>query len=89
MHASPRLLEVVALLSAVPAHGLLRGQVGTIVELVDGACEVEFSDNEGRTYAELAFPPHQLLVLHHRPQQPYRRACPLGSPAPERDADGR
>jgi hypothetical protein len=71
MHTTPRLLDVVALLSDVPSHGLLRGQVGTVVELLDGAYEVEFSDDEGRTYAELALAlaPDQLLVLHHRPQQ--------------------
>jgi len=43
--------------------------VGTIVELLDSACEVEFSDDQGRTYAELALPAHQLLILHHHPQQ--------------------
>jgi Domain of unknown function (DUF4926) len=69
MHTTPHLLDVVALLSDVPAHGLLRGQVGTIVEILDGAYEVEFSDDEGRTYAELALPSDQLLILHHRPQQ--------------------
>lgn len=70
MHGSPQLFDGVALLSAVPAYGLVPGQVGTIVEVLNGACEVEFSDDEGRTYAELAFPPDQLLVLHYRPQQP-------------------
>ena len=60
MHTTPHLLDVVALLSDVPAHGLLRGQVGTVVELLDGAYEVEFSDDEGKTYAELAFAPDQL-----------------------------
>ena len=65
----PRLLDVVALLSDLPEHGLVRGQVGTVVELLDGAYEVEFSDDEGRTYAELAVRRDQLLVLHHRPQQ--------------------
>ena len=69
MATTPRVLDVVALLSDLPAHGLLRGQVGTIVELLDGAYEVEFSDDEGKTYAELALEPGQLLVLHHRPQQ--------------------
>lgn len=69
MDATPRLLDVVALLTDVPAHGLVRGQVGTIVELLNGAYEVEFSDDEGRTYAELALTPEQLLVLHHQPQQ--------------------
>ena len=68
MNITPRLLDVVALLSDLPAHGLLRGQVGTIVELLDDAYEVEFSDDEGETYAELALKPQQLLVLHHRPQ---------------------
>ena len=31
--------------------------------------EVEFVDDEGKTYAELALAPEQLLVLHHRPQR--------------------
>jgi hypothetical protein len=44
MHTTPRLLDVVALLSEVPSHGLLRGQVGTVVELLDGAYEVKFSE---------------------------------------------
>jgi hypothetical protein len=70
MHTAPRLLDVVALLSDVPTHGLVRGQVGTVVVLLDGAYEVEFSDDEGKTYAELALPPDQLLFLYHRPQQP-------------------
>ncbi len=65
----PQLLDVVALWSDVPSHRLLRGQVGTIVELLDGAYEVEFSDDEGKAYAELALGPDQLLVLHHRPQR--------------------
>jgi hypothetical protein len=69
MHTTPRLLDVVALLSDVPANGLVRGQVGTVVEVLDGAYEVEFSDDEGRTYAELALPADKLLTLHHGPQQ--------------------
>ncbi|WP_290648998.1 DUF4926 domain-containing protein [Aquisalimonas sp.] len=68
MQREPRLLDVVALLSDIPEHGLVRGQVGTVVEILSGAYEVEFSDDEGRTYAELALKPDQLLVLHHRPQ---------------------
>lgn len=67
MDITPRILDVVALLSDVPASGLVRGQVGTIVELLDGAFEVEFSDDDGKAYAELALRPEQLLVLHHRP----------------------
>jgi len=48
------------------AHGLLRGQVGAVVELLNGAVEVEFSDDDGQAYAELALETDQLLVLHHR-----------------------
>ena len=34
---------------------LRRGQIGTIVMLYqDGACEVEFADRDGRTFAMLA-----------------------------------
>jgi hypothetical protein len=69
LETTPRLLDVVALLSDVPASGLVRGQVGTVVELLDGALEVEFTDDDGRSYAELALRPEQLLVLHHRPQR--------------------
>ena len=65
----PHLLDVVALLRDLPDESLVRGQVGTVVELLDGAYEVEFSDDEGRTYAMLAVQPDNLLVLHHRPQQ--------------------
>jgi hypothetical protein len=58
--------DVVALLSDNAARGLARGQVGTVVEeLAGGVYEVEFSDNEGRTYAQCAFPAKDLLVLHH------------------------
>jgi hypothetical protein len=67
MHPSPNQFDVVALLEDLPQHGLVRGQVGTVVDVFDGAYEVEFSDDEGRTYAELSLTPAQLLVLHHRP----------------------
>ena len=70
MHTTTlNLLDVVALLADIPAHGLVRGHVGTVVELLDGAYEIEFSDDDGKTYAELALAPDQLLVLRHRPQR--------------------
>lgn len=69
MQQDPRLLDVVAVLRDIPEHGLVRGQVGTVVELLTGAYEVEFSDDEGKTYAQLALEPDQLLVLHHYPQR--------------------
>jgi hypothetical protein len=62
------LLSVVALLEDFPEKGLLRGQVGTIVEtLTPGVYEVEFSDDSGRTYASLALRGDQLMLLHHAP----------------------
>ncbi len=65
-----QLLDVVALTADLPDKGLLRGQVGTIVEtLAPGVFEVEFSDDQGRAYAQLAIKEHQLLVLHYQPQQ--------------------
>jgi hypothetical protein len=61
-------LDVVAVLVDLPEHGLVRGQVGTVVEQLDGgAFEVEFSDDDGRAYAELALDTNVLLLLHHRP----------------------
>ena len=66
--AAINVLDVVALLVDMPENGLVRGQVGTVVERLDESVfEVEFSDDEGRTYAELALRAAVLLVLHHRP----------------------
>ena len=60
-------LEVVALLEDLPSHNLVRGQVGTVVEtLAPGVFEVEFSDDNGRTYANLALRSDQLMALHHQ-----------------------
>ena len=63
-----KLLDVVALTQELPDRDLALGQVGTVVEvLAPDAYEVEFSDNEGRTFAELALRADQLLVLHYEP----------------------
>ena len=60
---------MVALTVDLPERGLVQGQVGTIIETLDGGVyEVEFSDDDGRTYATLALRPNQFMVLHHRPQ---------------------
>ena len=65
-----QLLDVVALTEDLPQRGLHRGQVGTVVELhLPDAFEVEFSDDNGRTYALLALRANQLLVLHYQPLQ--------------------
>jgi len=45
-------LTTVALLSDLTDSGLVRGQVGTIVEVLDeNAALVEFSDDAGRAYS--------------------------------------
>ncbi len=63
-----KLLDVVALTDDLPERDLQRGQVGTVVEiLAPGIYEVEFADNEGRTYAELAVKADKLLILHYEP----------------------
>ena len=63
-----RLLDVVALTDDLPDRRLVRGQVGTIVEsLAPDVFEVEFCDNDGRTYALLALKAPQLMLLHHEP----------------------
>jgi hypothetical protein len=62
------MLSVVALLEDLPEHGLVRGQVGTVVEdLAPGVYEVEFCDDHGRTYAMASLESGQLLRLHHEP----------------------
>ncbi len=65
-----QLLDVVALMVDLPDRGLVQGQVGTVVEALDqGVYEIEFSDDQGKTYASLALRADQLLILHHRPFQ--------------------
>ena len=62
------LLDVVALTRDVPERGLVRGQVGTVVEeLPPDVFEVEFSDDRGHTYASLGANPADLMVLHDAP----------------------
>ena len=62
------LLSVVALLKDTADQSVRRGQVGTVVErLAPGVYEVDFSDDEGRTYAALPLRADQLLQLHHEP----------------------
>jgi hypothetical protein len=70
MNETIKLLDVVALTENVPDKGLVRGQVGTVVEVyAPDAFEVEFCDDDGRTYALLPLRAKQLMLLHHRPLQ--------------------
>ncbi len=61
------LLSVVAALedtATVP-----RGQVGTVVEVLEpGVFEVEFSDDQGQTFALVALRSEQLLPLFFEPR---------------------
>ena len=62
------MLSVVALLEDLPEEGLVRGQVGTVVESwAPGVYEVEFCDGDGKTYAMVALKAEQLMRLHHEP----------------------
>ena len=65
---SIQLLDVVALMDSLPEHHLVRGQVGTVVEmLAPRVYEVEFTDEEGRAYASIALREDQLMALHYHP----------------------
>ena len=62
------MLSAVAVLEDLPEAGLVRGQVGTVVESrAPGLFEVEFCDDNGKTYAMVALKADQLLQLHHEP----------------------
>ena len=70
MKSPIQVLDVVAVTQDVPDRGIKRGQVGTVVEeLAPGVFEVEFSDDQGQTYATLPAKTEQLLVLRYRPEQ--------------------
>jgi hypothetical protein len=70
MMANIRLLDDVALTADRPDQGLVRGQVGTVVEvLAPDAYEVEFSDDEGRAYAQLPLRDQDLMILHYQPHE--------------------
>ena len=62
-----KVLDTVALLEDMPERNLRRGEVGTVVETLGGdVFEVEFCDDEGRTYAMFALPAEQLILLHNQ-----------------------
>lgn len=61
------LFDTVALLEDLPQRNLQRGEVGAVVELLaPDVYEVEFCDDEGRTYAMFALRGEQLVVLHNQ-----------------------
>jgi len=61
------LLDTVALAEDIPQRKLQQGEVGTVVELLGtDVYEVEFSDDQGETYAEFALRKNQLIPLHNQ-----------------------
>lgn len=62
-----KLLDTVALREDLPKRKLKCGEVGTVVGvLAPDAYEVEFCDDKGQTYAELALRSEQLIALHNQ-----------------------
>lgn len=63
------MLSVVALIEDLPEKNRRPGRVGTIVEnLAPGVYEVEFSADDGGTYASAAVKAHLLMRLYHEPK---------------------
>jgi hypothetical protein len=63
-----KLLDVVALLVDKPDERLVKGHVGTIVEVFSPRdFEVEFLDPTGRTFALTTLKTDEILVLKHEP----------------------
>jgi hypothetical protein len=66
MNQEIKLLDVVALLKALPAENLKKGQVGTVVEVFsEEDFEVEFADKHGKTIAMVPLKNSDLLVLQY------------------------
>ena len=62
-----KILDTVALLEDLLERKLKRGEVGTVVEtLAPDVYEVEFCDDEGQTYMELALRADQIVTLHNQ-----------------------
>lgn len=62
-----KLLDTIALVHDIPSRKLKRGEVGTVVEiLAPNVYEVEFCDDDGETYCELALRDSQLIPLHNQ-----------------------
>jgi len=61
------MLDVVALLTDLPETRLARGQVGTVVERLDGEHSlIEFCDPQGKAYAIERCADSDLLILRYQ-----------------------
>jgi hypothetical protein len=83
MNDKLKLLDVVAVLSDMPNYGLLRGEVGTLVEsLAPEVWLVEFSDDDGQEYAMAELKSEQVMKLRYKPSEhPRGRATLAANPA--------
>lgn len=66
MPSTIQLLDTVAVIRDLPDLGLTAGEVGAVVEVLDGAYEVEFCDTAGQTYGLHTMRAEQLVTLHLR-----------------------
>ena len=68
MQEPVKLLDVVALLVDKPGENLKIGHVGTVVEvLAPEAFEVEFLDQNGKTFGLSELKRDEILLLKHEP----------------------
>ena len=59
-----QLFDVVVLLNDQPSQKLRRGDLGTVIHIFKtGACEIEFSDETGKTTAQLALTHDDFLIV--------------------------
>lgn len=61
------LFDTVALLRDFPQHGVVRGDIGTVVEVYPTAYEVEFVGEDGAARAMFAVPRDDCLPVHIGP----------------------
>ena len=64
-----KLLDVVAVVENIAEHYLVRGQMGTVVDLFEQpeAYLIEFSDRNGEMYALASLHAEQLMLLRTEP----------------------
>jgi hypothetical protein len=66
MKTKPELLAVVALLKNLPEHGLVIGNVGTVVEVLDeDTYLIEFCNNKGETLSMTPVSRNDMLPLYY------------------------
>lgn len=63
LQRAAKLLDTVAVLHPAPGSGLVAGQVGVVVDVMDDLALVEFADADGKTQATYPVPLNGVLVL--------------------------